>query len=607
MEIILNGSTYDVKEGSFITKEPLIEFPQHIRTTGQQERGGRSLMSSWWMENFENGYGCEKMDLASARQRTSIWDSTANTVIRGQVTNPAKRNETVIATYPPEEIFESRGSLYGIEWNGSIANITEFTGTTWAVATSHNVASQYKHSKVYMVGVEAKLLLSGHKPNYWSSAYERDAVTFNADIQFGKSVGLTTGDKVVHMPVNNNLAFVNNIDQLQILDRLIGAENIKVSEVPGAKNIIPFLGQDGYEGLFMFYPNKVTCFENFASDSNQVPYINLPGDSDENNAREVVVFNNNIIFPVGDALLAYAVNGEITDIGMDMFAGMPSDKQGKVVNLASSVRRLFAGVFDSGITKIFQFDGMGWSWVGQTPSMATIGSIFLSSFPDDESKLWHGGNAIATYSHFNYPFNNPLHKTGYTLEASSALTLPQYDGGIPNMEGVAFGFAIDGDFSSIKTLDAYYSLDGAVATTHIGQATESGLTHFNIGSGLGATHIRFQPKFVFNGTATETPVLRSAVLEYLKFPETREAFTFTLDLVKTAGGNLQDVKALVEGLIATRDTLSLVPFKYGTWATTYIKVMEMPGLEEIVSSIDSVYATTGLAALVSVRAVELGG
>ena len=619
MQVVLNGSTYSLKEGSFITKQPLIEFPQHIRTTGQQERGGRSLMSNWWMDNFESGFGCEKMDISSERQKSSFWDSEADTSIRGQVVCPPKCQSAAFGLstlYNPRWLYTFGGTLYGINiFPLGTYYMSRFDGT-WVAATvgtldfgagtcspALNIFYEANTPHFFIVSVYDGLGTGREyelKPAPASIAGSLSGFDLSTPLVSGWRCPVS---KVYALVTGEEMAFYGESKTFR------ASKKIPTNSI---KNSMPFLGQDGYEGLFLFYPNKVTCIEDIQSlDATpapaipEVPYIDLSGCEDANNAKEVVIFNNNLVFPVQDALLAYATNGEVTDIGMNMFDGMPSDKQGKVVNLCSSVRNLYAGVFNAGKTSIFKFDGTGWHWVGRTASIGTIGSIYALSFLG-KSAIWHGGGGIGTLAHFDYPFANPVHQIGYPFETVATITLPQYDGGLPNIKGVAFGMAIDGDFATQKTCDAYFGIDGGTPTFFIGAATLPGLNHFAIAAGLGATHIRFQPKFVLKGVEATSPNLRSAVLEYLKFPDTREIFSFTIDLVKTANANLTLVKALAEQLIGVRDTLTLVPFKYGDWATTNIKIMEMPDLEEIVTAVDSVYATTGMAALVSVRAIELG-
>lgn len=618
MQVILNGSTYEIKQGSFITKQPLIEFPQHIRTTGQQERGGRSLMSNWWLDNFESGFGCEKMDISSARQKSSFWDSEVETSIRGQVVLPPKSQSASLglaASYNPRWLYTYGGSLYGLGFGAATYYMSRYTATGWISDTTGTKVGSLTAKNIFYEGNTPHFITRKHATAY-DYFYDFALVPQPTDSVFvGSIVGGDIGNLVSawRCPVSRVWSLVGE----QKIGIFAATGNVfrQEKEIPtnAVLNSMPFLGQDGYEGLFLFYPNKVTCIEDIQSlDAtpapaiNEVPYIDLAGAEDSNNAKEVVIFNNNLVFPVQDALLAYATNGEVTDIGMNMFDGMPSDKQGKVVNLCSSMRNLYAGVLNAGKTSIFKFDGIGWHWVGRTASIGTIGSIYALSFLGSEA-IWHGGGGIGTLAHFDYPFVNPMHKSGYKFATVGTITAPQFDGGLPNIKGVAFGMAIDGDFGIARTCDAYYGLDGGAPTFFIGTANTSGLNHFSIGAGLGATHTRFQPKFVLRGIATLSPTFRSAVLEYLKFPDTREVFSFTIDLVKTANANLTLVKALAEKLMGVRDTLNLVPFKYGDWATTNIKIMEMPGLEEIVTAVDSVYATAGMAALVTVRAIELGG
>ena len=630
MKIVLNEHEYELREGRFVTREPLDEFPEHLRLTGQQERGGRVLMSNWWIENFESGFGCEKMDINSERQKSSFWDSEVDTSIRGQTCLPAKSQMASVglgASYFPRWLYNYGGSLYGLNVNATGAYYrSRYVGTWVAEASGQLPRSAYSEDPCRVApnltyeGGAAHFLWTALESNGTTQIYydyglvpnPSISATWKAEVlsKYGTNFSLISAHKC---PVSKFWSLIGGLPTSNFL-RLFNTKGSIIGEadfpVGAIRNSIPFLGQDGYEGLFLFYPNQVTCIEDIQSLNSttstlvETPYINLMGADDENNAREVVVFSNYLIFPVQDSLLAYAANGEIIDIGLNAFEGLPEAKVGKVVNLCSSMRQLYAGIFGAGKTCIYKFDGIGWHWVGRTASVGTVASIYILSHLGDDA-IWHAGN-IGTLTHFDYPFVNPLHCAGYSFETTATITLPQFDGGMPNMKGVAFGFAVDGDFNASKTLGIHFGVDGGDPTFYIGEASQSGLNYFQIGGGLGATHTRFQPKFVLKGTATQSPNFRSAVLEYLKFPPTRETFAFDVDLVKTASANLQSVKALTEQLLTARDSLNLIPFQYGSWATTYLKILRMTGLEEIVTAVDSVYATTGMAAVVAIKGMELG-
>jgi len=421
--------------------------------------------------------------------------------------------------------------------------------------------------------------------------------------------------------INSNKDVFNCIDG-NSTDATIAAEfgNFGISGTRNPiQNLKAFQGQDGYEGLFVFYKNKITAWENFYYDradneveSSEIPYLDLFGLEADNNMADVVVYNGSMVFQVQDALLAYSADGSVTDLGMNMFSGMPSDKQGNVEALCSSIRHLFAAVNQTGIRQIFSFDGIGWHWFGDTPTMGNTATSFgwlnMITNPSGTPQLMLNVEGDATSYVWDYPDSNLLYPPeGGTasFETTSKLITPEFDGGLPNQKGVAYGLSVEGIFGAGRTATISYSTYGGAASwTALGQATTTGRVSFAFGT-LGVPHDKIQFKFDLTGNATQTPVIRTAVLDYLKFPDVRDVYTFTVDLVKTYAGNLASVQTGLDALETIRDAYEMTPFRYGTMATINVKVLEMPAKEEYITSIDSVYATLGAAAVVTMRAVKL--
>ena len=645
MQIKLGGSTFELASGTFVTKQPLIEYPQHLRTTGQQERGGQTLMSNWWLENFESGFGCSRIDLASDRMKTSFWDSTADTIYRGQVTNPVKYSEVAMGATThtaPYFTFEFGGTTWGVtaafstlygrvKSNTTAANmkLLQYTGTTWAYSNlvftstiTHTVAKMPD----YVGGLPCFMYLGSIAGSL--NNYGRVCIPTASDIVFQKtSGGLTpfywkwansSRTAVVNTPTNDNFHALSPIDATNATTKDFGDYGLAGTRSP-VQHMHMFQGQDGYEGLFIFYKNKLTCWENFYHDivnnvveSSEIPYLDLFGLDDANNMQDVAVFNGSMVFAVQDSLLAYSADGSVMDIGMNLFSGMPSDKQGKVEALCSSVRHLFAMVNTSGVRRIYQFDGAGWHWFGETPTLGdtatSFGWLHMVKTPAGVPQLMVNVEGASVAYTWDYPDANPLVlPTGGTInwEATSHVITPEFDGGLPNQTGVAYKLSVEGVFGSGRAATFYYStLGGATGWVALGQATQSGRTTFDFGT-LGIPHDIIQFEFGLSGNATSTPVIRTVVLDYLKFPEVRDVYTFTVDLVKTYGGNLASVQTGLDALASIRDSYPMVPFKYGDNATVNVKVLEMPSQEESVTATDGVYATTGMAALITMRAVKL--
>lgn len=567
-------------------------------------------MSNWWMENFVSGYGCDRiLDSNSVRQNRSFWDGKVDTERAGQITNPRKRY-TENNSLTPKYYFNRGGTLYGYRNTGTITVIRRTSTGNWVSQATQDVNTG--GSKIFDVAGMPCVAVNDNvgDANIYSLG---DAIV--GDEEFAE-VG--NPEIACYLPINQIFAIKDTNDELWLAAKgdATGYQSVGTHTRPNLANMKAFVGQDGYEGLFLFYKDRVTCVEDVGGygtlidvDMAEVPYINLEGCEDDNNASEVVAYNKQLIFPVQDTLLAYAANGIITDIGMNMFSGMPSAKQGKVINLQSSVRNLFAGVYQSGVTQVYIFNGEGWHWFGQSANIGTSGHILLTKGSDDTSRLLAGGNLDPTLSLWKHPFENPIHPAegiAFNFESGGDFITPEYDGGLPNQVGVALKLHVEGTFDVNRKATLYYSTLGAGGNfTALGQATQKGLNTFDFGT-VGIEHSLIQFKADLDGNATQSPVIRTMVFDYLKTPDNRNTYTFTIDLVKTAGGSqsIHLVAGLIASLNTVRDSKVLVPFQYGAFATSNVKMLAMPAKEEHVTGTDNVYGTTGLAALVTLRLGE---
>ena len=71
---------------------------------------------------------------------------------------------------------------------------------------------------------------------------------------------------------------------------------------------------------------------------------------------------------------------------------------------------------------------------------------------------------------------------------------------------------------------------------------------------------------------TDTPVLRSSEVVYIKAPDALEEFSFTVDIKETARKWAKQPKDVVDALKTAANSKVLVPFSYANLTTTYVKV-----------------------------------
>jgi hypothetical protein len=214
--------------------------------------------------------------------------------------------------------------------------------------------------------------------------------------------------------------------------------------------------------------------------------------------------------------------------------------------------------------------------------------MFISNLPDGIDKLW----CTFTVGSFNPGyFLNPLTHPdlagtySYWWEVGTAgeVTFPYDDGGIPEQTAAYLTLTTVGaEITANKFMSAYYGLDSAPPTESLG-FINSNIEILTFGSPYGVTGNEMQVKVQLGVTAgvTTSPYLRSVIVNYLKIPDPRESFDFTIDLDETAVAEVKPLEAVIGSLNYVRSKRTLSPFFYGMMATKNVRILEQPSAEDV--------------------------
>ncbi len=182
-------------------------------------------------------------------------------------------------------------------------------------------------------------------------------------------------------------------------------------------------------------------------------------------------------------------------------------------------------------------------------------------------------------------------------------TTPIFDGGIGELKGAFYKLYVFGDKIGTQwyipiggdpgiegqdnsNITCYHGIDGSLPISTLGVvATPNAIINFG---DTGLQGNRIQMKYQFKGRSTDTfvdnggPIFYSAILNYLKDPDKRQTYEFSIDLKKTARDNGgKALEAIIGTLDAITNTKTLVPFYYGQIGTKYVKVIDMPAQENV--------------------------
>ena len=620
MKVCLNGNFYELKAGTQIIRQALIEFPSHIRSVGQQKRDDRTLISNWNIKQWNEGFGIYKMDSDDEGQRASFWDSELDTRTPGQIILGA---QPIHCTIDPAPGIELRHLFV---WQNNIHFMTATAEGGWIVyqftppstigslswletwtptASRQPIGGILGYNKwiYYTHATGAELVQMAR--NIPSLAYTAtppalvlDQTTFikdrsDCDIKVVLNqnnaaelavygVG-TSGDGIYqrHTNITDNLNFKNN--------RILSSQPVPTQISP----IAP-----AGDAVYLFTPNFI--YDVFPSGA---PDLLLDTSQTKDNEALGDVFGNNIIVKNFEQLLAINPNNlTITDIGLTADEGLPTAKRGEITAMCQSWSTLFAAVQVNN-PYIYTYDAAGWHFLAKVPSIgAVVRRMYLTTEPDDIRRLWllyRSGNP----NYILNPLYNPLTSATYCYATGGYLDFPTFDGGMAEIDAGFFDWTINLErIGTPHTTELLYGLDYTVPTQSLGNvATNS--HQFILGSPYGVVGRRIQPRLSLTSTSTgTTPIIKDLMLHYLKLPKTRETFTFTIDLQETAIRENRPLEALIGSLINVRDSKTLLPFWYGRMGTKNIKVLEMPALEELEA--ENIYESERQG-MVTVRLAEL--
>ena len=298
------------------------------------------------------------------------------------------------------------------------------------------------------------------------------------------------------------------------------------------------------------------------------------------NCRQVI-FRDELYFKNKQSVIKYTTPPQ--SVGYDLGDGLPSDKLGEITAWCASWRWLFASVKGATYSHILAYDGKGWQNYARIPTAGLwVREMFLNSNPDAIDRLWCIFGNYAYPGYFLNPMVNPLNAATYSYVPTGYFTLPMFDGGMAEELGAFYDENIiaDGIVGSNR-ITCLYGLDGANPVTTLG-VVATNTQALILGSPYGLEGYKIQPKFILSSaTSGSTPIYQEAIIHYLKLPEDRESFEFTIDLKETAIKETRPLEAVIGSLNYERQKRTLMPFWYGIIPTKNVKVLEAPSAENI--------------------------
>lgn len=604
MNITLDGQRYELKAGGVITRTPLMEWPENTRFDGQQQRKDRRWLSSWNISNWAGGLGIERQNVALPAHSNRLWDVEnvdtrwsfgipLSPALNTCTVNPSRSDLDLELPYL-DQLYFCETNYQGTTWNQPVSIAYKFTppftlGSFLQVAQSQASTS----GDIRGIGSLFSVRAFGTKIAFTARESNRSNDAFFTVPIMGVGVGSGVGAGGLGFPSGNAGAPNPQIGDMggtlyltyyhsgtnkmhfYLSDTGIGTlHSVGTIDTVIGSYLAP-LETDGVK-MYACLPQGIYNFDD-------TPSVIIDTSRSQEKQPRQVMFENYLYFKNKYALMKYD-GTDVTSEGYDKDDGLPSDKWGEITAMTSSYKYIFAAVKGATYSHILARDtDSNWQYYARIPTAGVwVKRLFLSNANDGIDRLWCIFGSYGYPGYFLNPMVNPLQAGTYSYVPTGHFTPPIYDGGMSEENGAFYDMSITADAVGSNYITTYYGLNGASPITTLGVVATTPQT-FKYGSPYGLEGYRIQPKFILSraDTAGTTPVFREATIHYLKDPNKRETFDFTVDLDETANIERKSAEAIVGSLDYVRDKKTLVPFWYGQIATKNVKILDIPSEEEV--------------------------
>jgi len=598
MKVFLDGHQFELKSDTGVIRTPLVDFPANIRLDGQQQRKDRTLLSSWAIDRWSGGLGIERLNVDVASSLYRYWDAeNVDTRWSGQIIlSPAFNTVTPVP---------SRGDVNVPLLYSDDLYFIESANTGGSESGYDSIGVAYKFVAPNTLGSNVNLGIARGSFGVGSVSVSKAfglkivAVAHIEDPNVGRE------DRVFHIASLGAVASYH-----YDLNQQAGAIKPKIEDLGGTPHILHYspeketvqfvIGDDALttystvaslsavigsylapletDGLTMYaqLPQGVYNF-----DATPAKIIDTQRSMDKNVSQ--VLFQNYLHFKNKYSLMRYD-GTDVLSVGYDLEDGLPSDKWGQITAQTSTWKYLFAAVRGATYSHILTMDrDYAWQYYARMPSPDLwVRDMFLSDSPDGYDRLWCIYGNYGKPGYFLNPMVNPLQAATYSFVGIGDFTPPIFDGGMGEEKGAFYDITLTTDKVNPNAITVAYALDGATSFTDLGTVATTTET-LVFGSPYGLEGYRIQPRFTLSNVAVAgtTPVFRQAIIHYLKDPDKRESFDFTVDLERTARDAGKPVEAILGTLSAIMNKKPLMPFQYGQVATKAVKVLDIPSSEEV--------------------------
>lgn len=494
--------------------------------TGEQKRSDLSLAKHFAFEEFSGGIGVERLEEDGQRDRYN--DAAGVNAIRGTqlvLETLHTVSATIGAGATPEVGVIFGGDLY---ISADDNKVYKWTGSAWSEVD--DPSALVTDFVVFMDNDGTDYLFAAYGTGYMHTS---DGATWNDEAQ----------DVDYWAIFDNELIGLDGTAGAIIHDTTPASSQswtTKISRVQGtARGITVFRDQDGAPSLW--YSTSVGLFQVDWSGAKSYLIYDYRSTPYANNGKSMREFNGNLIFPVGQEVLAISPQGNVVSLGPDRDDGLTNTDHGNYVQRILPLQN-FLLILNRSSTKAAVFLWTGSAWQPHTTGLtASNFMIHETDTGTNQPRLWVGnGTSAPIYQALNDQSERKFPFSGQTFESSGTWTSYWTSFGFPEIPKLVFSIEIIGrDLTAAEQVKVEMQTDDESASTEwevVGVTTGRGRKHtLELGGGQGKQINNLRLRLTLSRGASPTsatPIVEAVVMKFLVVPEVRWGWTFVVPIAE---------------------------------------------------------------------------
>ena len=550
MEVIIEGQRVTLHGP--ILEQPITPFGA-IMGSGEQQRSDLSLARHKAFENFDGGFGVERVvDLMGQDDRFN--DQAGVNTIKGSefMLETQKQSAVVLAAgvTPTDIAMEFKEAFLVVGSDNKIYRYA--SGAFTAVDTPPQAPTDMVIFE--QLGVEYAVVAYSNGTDS-AMMYSTDGITFTDIAHRGTFLAIFDNKLIVYDDTTGN----NYIRSTASITSPVWT-NVVTNTQGTARGMTIFRDQEGQPSIWyatslgLFQIDYANTRSHYVYDYTSTPY--------DNNGKHMIEYNGALHFPMGQELLAISPQGSVMSIGPDKDDGVTNSDHGDRITNIITLQNFLVLCNTNGTDKSAVFINPGSGWHVHASGMGGGDFLLHETSSGTLPRLWFAnGSSAVQYQEFNDQSERKIPFIGQRYESTGTLTTPWVTLGFPEFPKVLFSVIISGrDINVNEYIKVEYQTDYVDESEQdwkvLSRTATDGTRHemkFAGGSGVEATAVRLRLTLNRGSIVSNTPICDAVVLKYLPQPENRLSWIMTVPLYRDAlvGKNASQTIAWLRALKAT--------------------------------------------------------